>query len=108
MVSIALNLSRDLGLLGVLRERLAQLGIRAELREHLLSLVVFRDSRLPVCVFIGGNGRFYSWDGGRGREHVADVDRTAAQLAKLASSPVKTGPRQRHALPMKGSDHEDT
>jgi hypothetical protein len=91
MVSIALDLSRDLELLGVLQERLTKLGIHSEVREHLLTLVVFRGTRLPVCVFISGNGRFYSWDSTR--EHVGDVERAAAQLARIA---VRTGP-QRHA-----------
>ena len=87
MVSIALDLSRDLDLLGVLQEHLAELGAHSEVREHLLSLVVFRDSRLPMCVFISGNGRFYSWDSGRGRDYVEDVERAAAHLAQLASAP---------------------
>ena len=90
MVSIALDLSRDLELLGVLKQHLAMLGVRSEVREHLLSLVVFRDSRLPMCVFISGNGRFYSWDSGRGREYVEDVERAAAELAKRVNSPVNT------------------
>jgi hypothetical protein len=92
MVSIALDLSRDVELLGALQEHLAKLGVHSEVCEHLLSLVVFRDSRLPMCVFISGNSRFYSWDSGRGREYVQDIERAAAHLAQLASAPVNSAP----------------
>ncbi len=98
MVGVALDLPRDLKLLGALRERLAEQGVRAEVREYLLSLLVFRDSRLPVCVFVGGNGRFYSWESGR--EHVGDVERAAAQLTDLASSPAGTAKQRPRALPV--------
>jgi len=101
-------LSRNLELLGVLQQRLTDMGVHAEVHDYLLTLVVFRDTRLPVCVFIGGNGQFYSWDSGRGRVHIADVERAAAQLAELAGSPVETELLRSRSLPMKGSDHEDT
>jgi hypothetical protein len=85
-MSIGLDLSRDLALLKVLQQRLAKLGVHAEVREHLLSLVVFRGSQLPVCVFISNGGRSYSWDSGRNRQLVADVERAADQLAELVTS----------------------
>jgi hypothetical protein len=80
----AVDVAHDLVLLGLLQERLATFGVRAELREHLVSLVIFRASPgLPVCVFVSG-GRFYCWDSGRRREHVAHVNNVAGELAELA------------------------
>jgi anti-sigma regulatory factor (Ser/Thr protein kinase) len=100
VVSAALHLDRDLELLGLLGDRLTGQGIRAEVREHLLSLLVFRGSALPVCVFVSGNGRFYSWESGRGREHVVNVDHAAAQLADLVRSPTQSMSLTPHALPV--------
>jgi anti-sigma regulatory factor (Ser/Thr protein kinase) len=99
VVSIAPDLSQDLELLGMLQKRLAELDVHAEVREHLLSLVVLRDSRLPVYVFISGGGRFYCWDSGRNRKHVTDVDQAAAHLAALAASQLDTGPQRPHVVP---------
>lgn len=78
---------QDLALLGVLQQELTGLGVHAEIREHLMSLVVFRGSqRLPMCVFVSG-GRFYCWDSGLRREHVEHVGHVAAELAELAAVP---------------------
>jgi hypothetical protein len=89
--AMAVDMSHDLALLGSLRGCLDALGVRAELREHLISLVVFRVSPgLPVCVFVS-EGRFYCWDNGLRREHITRVDRVAAELAELASG-FGTGP----------------
>jgi hypothetical protein len=96
-VSAALHLDRDLELLGSLGDRLTGQGIRAEVRKHLLSLLVFRGSALPVCVFVSGNGRFYSWESGRSREHVGDIDHAASQLAELVRSPARA--MRRHLMP---------
>ena len=100
IVSAASHLDRDLELLGLLGERLAGHGIRAEVREHLLSLLVFRGSALPVCVLVSGNGRFYSWESGRGREYVGDIDRAASQLAQLVRSPTRALSPTPHAFPI--------
>jgi hypothetical protein len=88
-VDLAVRLSGGLALLNTLRLRLAGLGVRAELRDHLMSLVVFPPApALPVCVFISDDGLFFSWDGGRRRVHVADAGRAAAEIAACA----KCGP----------------
>lgn len=86
MLDLTVDVSRDLELLDVLRSCLAELSVRAELREHLMSLVVFRSSpgRRPVCVFISA-GRFYSWEDGFRRAPVLHVQGVAAELAELAN-----------------------
>lgn len=85
MLDLATDVSRDLALLDVLRSCLADLDIRSEVREHLMSLVVFRSSPgLPVCVFVS-SGRFYCWDHGLRRAPVLHVQGVAADLAELMS-----------------------
>jgi hypothetical protein len=96
-VNAAVNISRDLELLGRLRARLAEVGICAEVRDHLMGLVIFPPApALPVCVFVSGNGQFYSWDGGRRTKTVAHLAQAAAELAVVAergagSEPVGSG-----------------
>jgi hypothetical protein len=81
-VNLAVDIARHLELLGRLRRCLAQVGVRAEVREHLMSLVVFPPApALPVCVFVSGDGQFYSWDCGQKRQAVADVTQAADNLA---------------------------
>lgn len=82
-MNLAVDISRDIELLGRLKHRLETLGMRAEVREHLLSLVVFPPApALPVCVFVCGH--FYSWDGGQKQLPVIDVTRAAEELAAVA------------------------
>jgi hypothetical protein len=83
-MKLAVNISRDLDLLDTLRRALAAVGVHAEPRDHLLSLVVFPTApTLPVCVFVSGQGRFYSWDCERNRHAVGDVSRVAGKLAAM-------------------------
>jgi hypothetical protein len=85
VLDLAVDVSRDLELLDVLRCCLSELGVRAEVREHLMSLVVFRSSPgLPVCVFISG-GTFYCWEDGFRRAPLLHVQGVAAELAQLAN-----------------------
>lgn len=101
------DVAHDLVLLGLLQERLASLGVHAELREHLVSLVVFRASPgLPVCVFVSG-GRFYCWDGGGRREHVAHVGDVAGELAELADGRGMTRTASMHCRSEEGTHHEN-
>lgn len=76
------DISHDLDLLDALRSRLAVLGVRAEMREHLMSLVVFAAPPvMPVCVFVGQCGRCFSWQGGQERHAVTDLAGAAIRLA---------------------------
>jgi hypothetical protein len=84
-VNLTVDISRDLDLLSRLKGRLGMVGVQAELRDHLMSLVVFPPApALPVCVFVGGNGNFYTWDGGRSRQSVTEVMKAANELAVFA------------------------
>jgi hypothetical protein len=83
-VKLAVDTSRDLDLLDRLRRSLAAVGVHAEVRDHLLSLIVFpAASKLPVCVFVSGESQFYPWDCERKRRAVADVSRVARELAAM-------------------------
>jgi hypothetical protein len=58
--------------------------VHAEVRDHLLSLIVFpAASKLPVCVFMSGEGQLYSWDCERKQRAIADVSRVACELAAM-------------------------
>jgi anti-sigma regulatory factor (Ser/Thr protein kinase) len=75
----------DLRSLGALRSCLYAMGVRAELREHLMGLVVFAPSPvLPVCVFVDGNGQFFTWGSTGERHPVRDARGAACRLAALA------------------------
>jgi hypothetical protein len=80
------DIARDLDLLDGLRSRLAVLGAHAEMREHLMSLVVFAaPPAMPVCVFVGHCGRCFSWHGGQERHPVTDLAGAAIRLAASAN-----------------------
>src|SRR5947209_4249360 len=69
-----------------LRMRLAELGMRAELREHLLSLMVFAALReLPLCVFVTPDGQYFSWRDGAELHPVTDLHGAAQRLQRACS-----------------------
>ena len=58
-MELAVDISRDLELLGRLRRCLVAFGVRAEVRDHLMGLVVYPAAgELPVCAFVSGDGQF--------------------------------------------------
>ncbi|MBN6058104.1 hypothetical protein [Nonomuraea indica] len=66
-----------------LRDRLARLGVNAELRENNSALMVHRpEPGLPVWVFVGYGGAYYSWQSAEQRHPVADVEGAANVLAE--------------------------
>jgi hypothetical protein len=82
-----INVSRGLDLLDVLRARLALLGVRAELREHLMGLVVFTAApAMPVCVFVTPDSQFFFWQNGQERHPVTDLAGTAGRLLRSAAA----------------------
>jgi hypothetical protein len=84
-MNIALDVDRDFALLDPLRSRLMEQGIRAEIREHLMMLVVFRlPPALPICVFVG-DGRFYCWGSETVQVPVNELERAVAVLADHVS-----------------------
>ncbi|WP_214413922.1 hypothetical protein [Sphaerisporangium fuscum] len=66
-----------------LRECLSRLGLRAELRASMPALLVHRpDVGLPLWVFVGYGGAYYSWQSAEKRHPVADVAGAALALAE--------------------------
>lgn len=62
-----------------LRDQLAELGVRAGLRDSNSALMVHRpDPGLPVWVFVGYGGAYYSWQNADKR-HAADDPQGAAR-----------------------------
>jgi hypothetical protein len=90
---MTVDIHRDLALLRKLKSRLADIGVRAEIRTHLLSLVIFQSSPLrPISIFIGDSGRSFFCDGGCGSEGrrrwpVTDMLPAAADLAAAVHHP---------------------
>lgn len=83
-MKLAVDVSRDLDLLDRLRRALAVAGVHAEVRDHLLSLIVFpAASTLPVCVLVSSEGQFCSRDCERKRRAIANVSRVAGELAAM-------------------------
>lgn len=81
------TVTRCLGLLDGLRSRLALLGLRAELREHLLGLVVFAaPPALPLCVFVTPDCRYFSWRNGTEFHPVTDLPGAALRLRRGCGS----------------------
>ncbi|MFF5210860.1 hypothetical protein [Streptosporangium sp. NPDC000396] len=73
---------KEARLLTLLRDALLRLGIPAELRDNDTALMVPRPQvGLPVWVFVGYGGAFYSWQSAEKRHPVDDVDGTAQVLA---------------------------
>jgi hypothetical protein len=84
LVSLAVDISRDLELLNRLKFHLGAVGVHAEVREHLMSLVVFpAPPALPVCVFVSGGGQFYSWHGSQRQLPATDIMHAAKELVAV-------------------------
>ncbi|GAA3443401.1 hypothetical protein [Planomonospora venezuelensis] len=69
-----------------LRAHLAERGVPADLRGEAL-VVHPHQSHLPVWVFVGYGGRFFSWQHAERRHPVADVPGAADALAAYVSFP---------------------
>lgn len=66
-----------------LRDRLVGLGVNAELRHNSTALLVHRpDPGLPVWVFVGYGGAYYSWQNAERRHPTSDVEGAANVLAQ--------------------------
>lgn len=66
----------------VLRDRLTPLGVNAELRDN-SALMVHRSERgLPVWVFVGYGGAYYSWQNAERRHPTSDPQGAANVLAE--------------------------
>jgi len=71
--------------LTLLRDELLRLGIRAELRDNDSALMVHRPRvGLPVWVFVGYGGAYYSWQSAERRHPINDVTGAAKVLADYA------------------------
>ncbi|MBN6058296.1 hypothetical protein JYK22_40620, partial [Nonomuraea sp. RK-328] len=66
-----------------LRDRLASRGVNSELRDNNTALMVHRpEPGLPVWVFVGYGGVYYSWQSAEQRYPVDDVEGAANVLAE--------------------------
>ncbi|MEV4224759.1 hypothetical protein [Nonomuraea sp. NPDC049725] len=66
-----------------LRDRLVSLGVNAELRDSNTALMVHRpDPGLPVWVFVGYGGTYYSWQNAEKRHPTSDPEGAANVLAE--------------------------
>ncbi|MFI6708488.1 hypothetical protein ACIBF7_18770 [Nonomuraea sp. NPDC050478] len=66
-----------------LRDRLVGLGVNAELRDNNTALMVHRpDPGLPVWVFVGYGGAYYSWQNAEKRHPANDVEGAANVLTE--------------------------
>jgi hypothetical protein len=64
-----------------LGEYLTRLGVRAEVRDNMSALMVHRpDKGMPVWVFVGYGGAYYSWQSAEKRHSVNDVAGAAREL----------------------------
>ncbi|WP_329083215.1 hypothetical protein [Streptosporangium sp. NBC_01469] len=71
--------------LTLLREALLRLGVRTELRDNDTALMIPRPQvGLPVWVFVGYGGAFYSWQSAEKRHPINDVAGAAQVLADYA------------------------
>ncbi|MBB6350301.1 hypothetical protein FHU36_006873 [Nonomuraea muscovyensis] len=69
-----------------LRDRLASRGVNAELRDNNSALMVHRpEPGLPVWVFVGYGGAYYSWQNAERRHPVDDVEGAADVLAECVA-----------------------
>ncbi|MFI6919966.1 hypothetical protein ACIBIZ_08430 [Nonomuraea spiralis] len=76
--------SQDEGVMLVrLRDRLTGLGVNAELRDNNSVLLVHRSAGgLPVWVFVGYGGAYYSWQNAEKRHPTSDPEGAANVLAE--------------------------
>ncbi|WP_327105536.1 hypothetical protein [Nonomuraea glycinis] len=70
----------------VLRDRLTPLGVNAELRDNNSALMVHRrELGLPVWVFVGYGGAYYSWQNAEKRHPTRDPVGAANVLAEYVA-----------------------
>lgn len=82
--SIKANEAEEMAKLVRLRDALVARGVRAELCEHGNVVLVYRPPSspgMPVWVFIGYGGAYYSWQSAEKRHPVDDVEGAAEVLA---------------------------
>ncbi|SDK70114.1 hypothetical protein [Nonomuraea jiangxiensis] len=66
-----------------LRDQLTRVGVNAELRDNNSALMVHkREPGMPVWVFVGYGGAYYSWQNAERRHPTSDVEGTANVLAE--------------------------
>jgi hypothetical protein len=66
-----------------LRDALTRLGVNADLRDNNSALLVRRpEPGLPVWVFVGYGGAYFSWQSAEKRHPVDDVEGAANVLAE--------------------------
>lgn len=69
-----------------LRDRLVDLGVNALLRDNNSALLVQRpEPGLPVWVFVGYGGAYFSWQSAERRHPVGDVEGAASVLAECVA-----------------------
>ncbi|HEX4815017.1 MAG TPA: hypothetical protein VFV66_19930 [Nonomuraea sp.] len=69
-----------------LRDQLIRRGVSAELRDNNSALMVHRpEPGLPVWVFVGYGGAYYSWQNAEKRHPVGDVEGAANVLAEYVA-----------------------
>ncbi|YCK35887.1 hypothetical protein ACNF49_17920 [Actinomadura sp. ATCC 39365] len=69
-----------------LRDRLTGLGVNAELRDNNSVLLVHRPAGgLPVWVFVGYGGAYYSWRSAEKRHPTSDPEGAANVLAEYVA-----------------------
>ncbi|MEU8271787.1 hypothetical protein AB0B89_32100 [Sphaerisporangium sp. NPDC049002] len=72
-----------------LRDHLTGLGVDADLRASMPALLVHRpDVGLPLWVFVGYGGAYYSWQSAEKRHPVTDAEGAALVLADYISGRV--------------------
>ncbi|RBQ19568.1 hypothetical protein DP939_12510 [Spongiactinospora rosea] len=65
-----------------LRDTLRRLDVEGELRDENTALLIRRrEPGMPVWVFVGYGGEYYSWQAAEKRHPVADVEGAAKALA---------------------------
>ncbi len=83
------NLGRqaEAAALVLLRDRLTTLGVDAVLRDNNSALLVHRPRPgLPVWVFVGYGGAYYSWQNAEKRHPVEDAEGAANVLAAYVAT----------------------
>ncbi|AQZ67233.1 unnamed protein product [[Actinomadura] parvosata subsp. kistnae] len=74
---------RESDMLVRLRDQLTHLGVNAELRDDNTALVVYkREPGLPVWVFVGFGGAYYSWQSAEQRHPTRDPEGAAKLLSE--------------------------
>ncbi|MEU5867120.1 hypothetical protein ABZ815_38515 [Nonomuraea sp. NPDC047529] len=69
-----------------LRDRLVSRGVNAELRDNNSALLVQRpEGGLPVWVFVGYGGAYYSWQNAEKRHPTSDPEGAANVLAEYVA-----------------------